>query len=304
MASIYRVAVHASVPCAHTEGPVYDQRTGRLYYVDILGKLLIELQSDGELIARHQFSEFTTAVGLTEDPDILVVAVGLNVVLYNRSTGHQRALARIPDPSSNRLNECKVGPDGRFYAGTMHMGARSPIASLYAIDRRGTVVKLRNEMMIANGMAWSIDGSTMYHIDSMARLGRGIDVYDFTPGILELQPNRRITTPFLNLEPKVDGYPAVLDGMEIDADGNLWVAGYGTGKIWCVNPSTDGVLAEICLNPPKVTSCSFGVYGDSSVLFVSTTKEHMSDGELARYPKSGSIYRIPMQIGGGPVYYF
>ena len=110
---------------------------------------------------------------------------------------------------------------------------------------------------MSNGLDWSPDDQTMYYIDSPTRR---IDAFDFDApsGTIE---RRRL---FARVA-AADGAP---DGLTVDADGFVWVALWGAGKLRRFAP--DGAVADtVDLPVPAVASCAFGGR-DLRDLFVTT----------------------------------
>ena len=70
------------------------------------------------------------------------------------------------DRPENRFNDGKMGPDGRYWAGTMHEPEELETGSLYAFRADGTYEVLDSGYRVANGPAFSPDGSVVYHTDS------------------------------------------------------------------------------------------------------------------------------------------
>ena len=68
---------------------------------------------------------------------------------------------------SNRFNDGKCDPKGRFLAGTMNMEnpPLSEAGSLYSFHE-GKATQIYNNLTLPNGMAWSPDGKIFYLIDS------------------------------------------------------------------------------------------------------------------------------------------
>jgi gluconolactonase len=74
---------------------------------------------------------------------------------------------------TNRINDGKCDSVGRLWAGTMGYepapGQLDPKkGTLYTFELDGSVKKHFDKIDIANGLAWSGDGKTMYYIDSFS----------------------------------------------------------------------------------------------------------------------------------------
>jgi len=187
--------------------------------------------------------------------------------------------------TGNRMNDGKADPAGRFWAGTMALDTRAGAGALYRLDAERSVEVMVSGVSISNGLGWSPDGRLMYYIDSPELR---VDVFDFdvTSGAIA---NRR---PFTEVR---GGYP---DGMAVDADGGLWVAVWGGGKVLHFLP--DATLSdEIELPASRVTSCCFGG-PELQDLYITSAWQGMAEDQRAREPLAGAIFRSRPGVQGLP----
>jgi sugar lactone lactonase YvrE len=182
---------------------------------------------------------------------------------------------------TNRMNDGKCDPLGRFYAGSMAWSQQPGAGALYRYD--GTVRTILSDVTISNGMAWTVAGDRMYYIDTPTRQ---VDV--FTVGADGEPVDRR---PAFPIDP-ADGQP---DGMCIDDEECLWVALWGGGKL-CRYAPTGEKLATVEVPAPQVSSCAFG----GNTLFITTSQEGYTPADSARHPGAGHLYAIDLPVGGPP----
>jgi sugar lactone lactonase YvrE len=97
----------------------------------------------------------------------------------------------------------------------------------------------------SNGIAWALDGNTVYYIDTPRR---EVLAFDYDDGHL-----RNLRTAFSTSH--IDASP---DGMTIDAKGNLWIAFCHGGCVSSFNPTTGDELRRIPLPCLETTACAFG----------------------------------------------
>ena len=138
-----------------------------------------------------------------------------------------------PDIPTNRLNDGKVSPDGRFWAGTMDdRPDKEPIGALYRLDPDHGCSGWRRGVIVSNGLAWSPDGRMMYHSDSR---GGAIWRYDYDPA------DRRVgeRDVFVTMQPEW-GRP---DGGAVDEEGCYWSCGIAAGRSTASAPR--GELIEL-----------------------------------------------------------
>src|SRR5690606_28547880 len=102
----------------------------------------------------------------------------------------------IGDPESslpaNLFGDGKCDPEGRFWAGTYHQDINDRAGSLYSLEYDLTVRKRREKLILSNGLAWSVDYTTFYHVDSVARTLCAFD-YDRASGDIT---NERVLRKF------------------------------------------------------------------------------------------------------------
>lgn len=72
---------------------------------------------------------------------------------------------------SNRFNDAKADPSGRFYGGTMRLEECGDLfdsanGSFYKYAAGEEVTKLRSDVAVSNGLAWNVDTNKFYYIDS------------------------------------------------------------------------------------------------------------------------------------------
>jgi len=214
------------------ECPTWDDRTNRLLWADIQGRSIQSMDWDSREITTWQFDNEVGSFGLTED-DRLIVSVWDKILLFDPATETSEILAQVQaDEPRTRLNDGKVGPDGAFWVGTMDTSSpRAPIAGLYRVDASGEVAEIRDELQCSNGLAWTPDGTYMYHSDTSPGW---IECYSFDPATGALGAKMLFAQ-----QTNATGRP---DGAAVDANGNYWSAGVSAGVLNCF--SSDGNQLE------------------------------------------------------------
>jgi sugar lactone lactonase YvrE len=193
---------------------------------------------------------------------------------------------------NNRFNDGKCDPAGRFWAGTMDMDERGQRGSLYCLYPDGRVQKRLGNIGTSNGLAWSLDGSTMYYIDTPTSVVRAFD--------FEMETGRISNGRDIIRIPVSMGYP---DGMSIDAEGMLWIALWGGGGVGRWNPF-DGQLLEMVACPAsQTTACAFGGRA-LDTLYITSARHGLSEDQLQKEPHAGGIFAIKPGCQGIPAYRF
>src|SRR5690606_13387930 len=82
------------------------------------------------------------------------------------------------DFSVEVFNDAGCDRAGRLWVGTRDLHAAEPKGSLFRLDPDFAMTRHAEGYTVSNGIAWSPDGRTMYHVES--RPGR-VDAWDFDP---------------------------------------------------------------------------------------------------------------------------
>jgi sugar lactone lactonase YvrE len=264
------------------EGPVWDVRTCRLVWVDILGRRIHA--TDPRTGATESF-EVPLHVGAVVPRAAGGYVAALQDGFWVVGDGPARRITAVPEARPGlRFNDGKCDPAGRFWAGTMAYDEAPGAAALYRLDASGRADRVLDGATISNGLDWSGDGRTMYYIDSPTQRIDAL-TFDMATGAI----GGRLTVVRI---PDELGTP---DGMTVDAEGGLWVALWGGGV---VHRYVDGRLdREIRLPASRVTSCAFGDE-DLGTLFITSAREGLSDDDLRDQPLAGALFRVRTGVRG------
>ena len=273
------------------EGPVWDDREGCLWWVDILGETVHRtdpMTGDDEVLP---IGRMPGAVGLRASGG-LIAAVRDGFGALDPATARFEILVAVDaDDPSMRMNDGKVDPAGRFWAGTTDIDHRPGLGTLYRLDPDLRVSPMLRDVTISNGLDWSLDGRTMYFIDTPTRR---VDAFAFdlqSGAIADRRPAVAIR--------EGAGRP---DGMTLDADGYLWVALWGGWGIERYAP--DGQL-EMRVEVPaeQTSSCTFGG-PDLDLLFITTARKGFPAGGRPEQPEAGGLFVCRPGPRGRPAFRF
>lgn len=268
------------------EGPVWDARTQTLYWVDILNK---RIYANGDSLA--ELDEFIGCLAPRARGG-LVLAKRFSFWTFDLSATSSTFLAAPADePATNRFNDGKCDPRGRFVAGTMNLNEKDSTGSLYSFNGE-SIAKLLSNVTISNGLTWNPDGKTFYYIDTPTRVVQAFD-YDLDSGAIA---NPRVTVTI----PASLGWP---DGMTSDSQGNLWIAMWGGAQVTKWNPHTGQLLEQIPVPALQPSSCAFGGK-HLNELFITSARKGLDDAALAQYPLSGGVFRVETTVAGLPAFEF
>ena len=173
-----------------------------------------------------------------------------------------------------RWNDAKVSPQGDLFLGSMAYDFMTNAAALYQM-RKGeeNLRRLFGDVTISNGLGWTVDGTTMFYIDSPLHR---VDIFDVEDHEVK---NRRTLVHF----PESMGSP---DGMCVDANDNIWVAFWLGQAVRCFDGKDGKLLAEISCSAPRITSCAFGGENLDQLIITSASE----DTDLLKYPEAGMIF--------------
>jgi sugar lactone lactonase YvrE len=269
------------------EGPRWDAVARRLLWVDIeAGALHLFDPARGEDRAIALGSRVGAAAP-TKEASRTLVALADRLALVDLEDESLHTLVEIPHGDGMRLNDGVCDAAGRFWVGSMALDETPGAAALYRYSREAGLERVLAGVTLSNGLGWSPDGGTMYHVDSMTYR---LDRFDFELASGAIS-NRR---PFVTVE-RGAGIP---DGLAVDDDGGIWVALWGGGAVRRYTP--DGELDRTVVVPAeRVTACCFGG-ADGRALYVTTASFELGDEERSRQPLAGSVFVADVGVSGPP----
>ena len=269
------------------EGPVWDDESGELVWVDILDGIVHRTTPGTGRDVTFEVGRTVGSVGLRQGGG-LVLATDDGFHLLDPGSTTLRRIAEVEaDDPLTRMNDGKVDPQGRFWAGTMAFDEDSTMGSLYRLDPDGTVERMLTGVGISNGMDWSADGTTMYFIDT---LEQGVDTFRWDGPDGTIADRRRLVT--------IGEHDAGPDGMTLDAEGYLWVACWDGWSVRRFAP--DGSFdREIKFPAAHVSSVAFGG-PDLDELYVTTPWHMVEAADRAAQPSAGSLFRCRPGVRGLP----
>ncbi|MBO5953708.1 MAG: SMP-30/gluconolactonase/LRE family protein [Oscillospiraceae bacterium] len=270
------------------EGIWWDDRRKCLFWVDIMKKE-VHCLKDGQDRLLKTFDDFTGFCAPCEDGR-LVVGCGRDLLLFDPDTLDTQVLQTVDeDETNNRFNDAKATPDGRIWAGTMNNRLNEEdvddanTGRLYLLESGKEPIKLLDQLSVSNGIAFTADAKTVYHVDTYSQTIYAYD-YDSATG---LPSNPRVAVKV----PVESGNP---DGFTIAADGTLFVAHWGGSAIRRYDPATGEELGKWEFPAVHVTCCCFG--GENlDELYVNTSS---IDAPEAEYPLAGSIFMVKPGVKG------
>lgn len=289
------IAAEARVDCVleadnHLgETPVWSVAEQALYWINC--------EKDAELHrwrpadGAHQVWPMPKRVGglvLKADGGLLVVLAD-GLYDFDPATAALTSRVASPLPPQVKLHECVCDRQGRLWVGAYDhdwapANRTSQNAAFFRLDGNVLTPAIAN-ISVANGLAVSPDGRTLYASDSPQRL---IEAFDLEPATGALA-NRR---PFLRLADG-DGF---VDGATVDTEGGYWLAVVGKAQLRRYRP--DGGLDRIVelpfSNPTKP------VFGgpELDTIYVTTTRLPITLPGVAGAERNGGLYAVKAGMKG------
>ena len=289
-----RVAVAAAALLG--ESPVWHPREQALYYCDIPGHQLQRFDPKRGDLRHWQF-----------DTDVASLAPRLNGQLplamrdglwhFDPVSGERARAAEPPyDPASERFNDGKCDPQGRFWVGTIYEPRDPPRASLSCFSH-GRLERRVGGLTVCNGLAWSPDGRTIHWSDTKAHTIYAAD-FDGANGTLSRQ---RVFASFPVRQPgqALADYGGRPDGAAMDAEGCYWVAMFEGQRLLRLSPEGE-VVREIALPVRCPTMPCFGG-PDLRTLYITSSRQNRPAAELVEQPFAGCVLALDVDVPGLPV---
>ncbi len=268
------------------ENPVWNERRGRLYWVDVLGPALRWWEPATRTAGRVQLPAIV--VGLAFDAQDRLIATGEHgvSVLDPDSGAMQTLINPEADRRDNRFNTASVDAAGRIWSASVAINHEVGKGGLYSFDPDLTVRRHIERDGTPKTVAFDGAGKRLYLTDSSnytvyacgydLAAGRILDRRVFVQGDIASQPG----------------------GLTVDAEDHVWLTFLGG---WCVRRyAPDGSLVEEHALPlPMPTHCAFGG-PDLATLFVTSTWLRLPPGLAALAPVSGQLIAIRTGTRGRP----
>ncbi len=273
------------------EGVLWRVSDQTLWWTDIQERTLYALEWRSMKITTYATPERVGSFGFIETrDDILIVAFESGFALYQPESAALHWLARPEELGDGvRLNDGRVDPFGRFWAGSMVerdlSEGETPDGRLYMLDADGVAHSRARGTHISNGLCWSPGGDRIYFADSMRNSVRTAPFSENASDDLAFELFAKTT----------DGSP---DGAVTDREGRYWSALWGAGRVACFSTAGEEIFTR-AVDAPQPTCPAFGG-PEGNLLFVTTAREGLSESALSASSKSGSIFVYETNTGAAP----
>jgi sugar lactone lactonase YvrE len=272
------------------EGAVWHAEQQAVYWTDINRFLVHRFTLSDQSVRSWFFEEPVTALTLTDRAGVLAVVLGSGVMLWEPADDvRHKSFFSLEGWPKVRLNDARADPRGALWIGSMRNNVNADGSAgavggqdgaLFRVDSEGKVKRWRENIGVANTLAWSPDCRRFYFADTLANTIWVFD-YDVAGGTIA------------NERPFFRGFNRGLpDGSAVDSEGYLWNCRFSGGCMVRVAP--DGHLDRVIEMPARnITTCTFGGR-DYKTLYVTTAKiEASATDRLA-----GSLFAIQTEVAG------
>jgi sugar lactone lactonase YvrE len=271
------------------EGIVWIEEERAAYWTDMTRFLIHRWTMETHAVTTWAFGEPVVALGRTDSPGILLVALGSRLIFWrpadNRRSNHS---AEIPGWPRVRFNDGRPDPAGNFWVGSMwnNIAPNGEVCDvsliegiLYRIDPDGAASEHRHGVGISNTVCWSPDGRKFYFGDTLANR---IWVFDYDRRTATISNGRDFFSGFDR------GLP---DGSCVDSAGYLWNCRFGGACVVRIAP--DGSLDRVVEMPCRyITTATFG--GDALKTLLITTANR--DGTSDQF--AGNLFALKVDVPG------
>ncbi|XP_050304259.1 regucalcin-like [Anthonomus grandis grandis] len=305
--SNYPSVTQVTEPVQISETPLWDQRVGKLFFVNIHhGQVLAydPKTQKTELAAEFEGNNLTPII-LTKDPNVLLGGLNRSLVkikLFDKQAKPEVLHTVQNDHPRNRFNDGKADNKGRVWIGTIGYEplpgesgeVELNVAALFKFtkDHINAPEVMIPKISLGNGLTWNSINTKFYYIDTYTEDVVQYD-YDDTTGTIS---NKKVA---FDCKGKGLGRP---DGMTIDVDDKLWVALYGGGSVIQVDPTTGSILRRIPI-PAAHTTCPVWGGPNFDILYVTTSKRSLTEQERNEQPGAGAVYAVTnLGTKGYPLY--
>jgi sugar lactone lactonase YvrE len=278
------------------ERPLWDDRTGTFVWVDIPTGTVYRTRP-GESFPWDTTSMTvgsTVGTAVLREVGGLAVATDGQIRFYDESGKVDAAPIDVDVPANAIFNDGMCDPAGRFVVGTNSDPNSPHNGLLFSVHADLSVHVLLTGVFESNGLDWSLDGRTMYYVDSFESVVRR---YDYNVDTGELGSRG---TDLVACTPD----EGMTDGVIVDADGTIWVAFWEGSAIRRYSPT--GELLEEHLAPVSKLTCPAFVGERLNTLVVTSAWQDLTDEQRTAEPWAGHVLsthvnargRLPFRFAG------
>jgi len=269
------------------EGAVWDEREGKLYWLDLRKPAIYRYDPATRKNAKVKAAlhGYIGAMVLRRDGG-MVVLDQRGIFALDGSSGALKLLAK---PAANMrqvwFNDAKCDRQGNLWTGIGDRKEKRPLGVFYRVAPRGKATRIDHKFICPNGPAFSPDGRICYFADSYA-----FKIYRYD---IDLATGKVGPRHLFAAVPEPEGIP---DGMTVDSEGCVWSCHWDGWRVVRYDP--DGrAIGRIDLPVPRPTSVAFGG-SDLKTLYITSASIDLTRQQLKEAPLSGSLFACEPGVSG------
>ena len=270
------------------EGALWCERTGSLWWTDIEGCTLGRWHAADGSVQRWTLPRRVGSFALCANEMRLLLGLEDGIALSDPASERLTDFKPLDLPQQRgiRVNDGRCDRQGRFVFGLFNP-AEAPVGAFYRLHADLRLEQLPLPLVgVANSIAFSPDGRTMYFTDSPARTIWSVDY----------GADGSIGTPRVFVRvPQDQGFP---DGATVDAEGGLWSAQW-EGSCLVRYDAQGQESARVALPVSRPTCPAFGG-ALLQELYVTSARIGLDEARLAREPEAGGVFACTPGFTGLP----
>lgn len=263
--------------CSLGEGPLWHPELEQFFWFDIVEKRLLT-QKDGVQDV-WQFDEHCSAAGWV-DKTTLILASETGLWRFDIQTGARELVTPLEaDNPITRSNDGRADPWGGFWIGTMGKNAEAAAGAIYRYFK-GELRQIVPNVQISNAICFDRSRNCAYYTDTLTKLvlRQGVDAQTGWPN----------AAPEVFVDLNAAGKNP--DGAVVDADGNVWIALWGSACVSAYAPNGD-LLRSVDVPGVQTTCPAFGG-ADLRDMYVTSASVDLAEDVLANTPENGMTFMI------------
>ncbi|MFA6472055.1 MAG: SMP-30/gluconolactonase/LRE family protein [Candidatus Latescibacterota bacterium] len=259
------------------EGPALDKK-GNLIVVNLLKNYINKITPDGKVSVFMDVGGVCNGSMFDSKGNLYVACTGRRAVLKIDPKMNLSVVTSMSDGDSLLgPNDFAWGKDGRLYFTDPWTSSKDkPIGGVHYIEKNGVTHRFAGGLGFPNGLVFDLDRTHLYVVETgLCHILRYEVNPDGSAGKKEV---------FFNM-----GENNSADGIKLDVKGNVWIASYSTGELWCVSPQGKKIDSiKVPGNEP--TNLIFGGK-DMRTAYVTVNVDYKND----------CVYKVRMPYAGVPV---
>ena len=245
------------------EGPRWHDN--KLWFSDMNARKVMTVDLKGNTETIIEMEDSPSGLGWLPDGTLLIVSME-DQRLLRLTTDGIKEVADLSSLATDRCNDMVVDKKGRAYVGNFgfnYQNERFKPAEIILVTPEGDVQIVADKLAFPNGTVITPDDKTLIVAETFASKLTAFDILD--DGLLE---GRRVWANLKSLTP---------DGICLDAEGGIWIASPGRGKVFRVLEGGE-VTHEVKVST-QAYACMLGGL-DRCSLFVATSTADQIEGRI------------------------